>query len=179
MKYYKDKNNQVYAYTSDGSQDTHIKPVLVAITEAEANALRFPPLSLEEFRSAKVAQIDAETSAAILAGFAFAVDGEALHFSYDTNDQQNFADTANAATLALMNVPGIPTSVTWNGWKVSRDDGGGETSRSLVRLNLSPNEFLGLYMGGALIHKATQMERGGQRKAAAEVATTVEALEGV
>jgi hypothetical protein len=138
-----------------------------------------PPPTLEEARAAKIAAIDAETSAAILAGFDYAIDGRTLHFSYDTHDQQNFADTANAATLAMMGVPGVPGSVTWNGWEIKKDAAGKETARSLVRLSLTPETFLALYMGGALTHKGTQMEIGGTRKAAAEAAATVEELEAI
>lgn len=43
MKYYKDEKNQVYAYEADGSQDAYIPETLVAITEAEVDALRNPP----------------------------------------------------------------------------------------------------------------------------------------
>jgi hypothetical protein len=43
MKYYKDSNNQVYAYADDGSQDEYIPTDLIAITEAEADELRAPP----------------------------------------------------------------------------------------------------------------------------------------
>lgn len=35
MKYYKDENNQIYAYESDGSQDEFIPNHLVKITDAE------------------------------------------------------------------------------------------------------------------------------------------------
>lgn len=41
MKHYKDPNtNEIYAYEADGSQDAFIKEGLVAITDAEANAIR-------------------------------------------------------------------------------------------------------------------------------------------
>ena len=50
-----------------------------------------PPVpTLEELKAAKKARIDAETSAAILAGFDYAVDGVNYHFSYALDDQQNF-----------------------------------------------------------------------------------------
>lgn len=39
MKYYKDKNNQVYAYEEDGSQDEFIKGDLVAISKEDADKL--------------------------------------------------------------------------------------------------------------------------------------------
>lgn len=141
--------------------------------------VRVYPIPLEEARAEAVSAIDAETSAAIIAGFDYDINGETLHFSYDTNDQQNFADTGNAATLATMGVPGVPRSVVWNGWKVEKDADGAALSRSLVRLTLSVNEFLALYMSGALAHKAACMERGGQRKAAVEAAQTLEELQAV
>ena len=145
----------------------------------EGWSLTPPPPTLEETRAAKIAQIDAQTSAAITSGFDCAVGEQTLRFSYDAHDQQNFADTGNAATLATIGVPGIPASVTWNGWKITRNEEGKEISRALVRLTLTPQEFLSLYMGGALTHKATQMEIGGQRKAAAEVAATVAELDAI
>ena len=49
------------------------------------------------------------------------------HFSYDRNDQQNFADTANVALLAQM---------------------GGKND--LVRLSFAAESFLALYTGGAV-----------------------------
>ncbi|MBQ4132786.1 MAG: hypothetical protein IJD04_03505 [Desulfovibrionaceae bacterium] len=113
--------------------------------------------------------VDAATSAAILAGFDYDIDpgtgeAETLHFSYDNFDQQNFADTANACLLAQRGVEGLPATVTWNGYRNYTAEGGGE----LVRLPLDPQTFLALYTGGALAHKATQMEIGGQRKAMIE-----------
>ncbi|MDR1490517.1 MAG: hypothetical protein LBS65_08585 [Desulfovibrio sp.] len=123
-----------------------------------------PPPTLEQARVAKIEAIDADTSAAILSGFDYTVDDQILHFSYDAHDQQNFADTANAATLSMMGVPGIPESVTWNGWEITRDAEGRETGKALVRLVLTPESFLKLYMAGALAHKATQMEIGGRSR---------------
>ncbi len=114
-------------------------------------------------RDAARARIDAETSAAILGGFDYAVDGETLHFSYDAFDQQNFADTANACLLAKSGAQGLPASVTWNAYRASGE---------LVQLSLSADEFLALYAGGALAHKAACMAAGGQRKAALEAGGT-------
>lgn len=115
-----------------------------------------PAPTLEE----RAAAIDAETSAAILAGFDYEVNGETLHFSYDTFDQQNFADTASACLLSKSGAQGIPEAVTWNAYRA-----GGE----MVRLTLTADEFMALYVGGALAHKAAKMENGGARKAALEV----------
>jgi hypothetical protein len=48
MKYYKDANNQVYAFEADGSQDAFIPPYLIAITNQEADELRNPPETPEQ-----------------------------------------------------------------------------------------------------------------------------------
>ena len=48
MKLFRDINNQVYAYESDGSQDAYIKASLVAITDVEADDLRKPPPPTKE-----------------------------------------------------------------------------------------------------------------------------------
>ena len=116
-----------------------------------------PEEKAQEELEAKIADIDHKTSALIRDGFDYEIEGETLHFSYDMFDQQNFADTANACLLAKSGVPGLPQSVTWNGYKA---DG------SLVRLALDADQFLALYTAGALAHKSACMEAGGQEKAA-------------
>ena len=122
--------------------------------------------------------IDAATSEAIVAGFEYAVDGALYHFSYDTFDQQNFADTANVALLAQMGGQGLPESVAWNAYK-NWQDGKGE----LVRLTFTAESFLALYTGGAVAHKAARMAEGGARKAALAEAVargaTAEELEAI
>lgn len=125
--------------------------------------------TLEELKAAKKARIDAETSAAIAAGFDYAVDGVTYHFSYDAFDQQNFADTANVCLMKLSGMPGLPDSVTWNAYTVP----GGE----LERLTFDAPGFLALYAGGAMKHKNEAMQRGGARKAEVEAATTAEEVE--
>lgn len=121
---------------------------------------------LESQKKLKLAAIDDETSAAILAGFDYTVQGEEYHFSYDSFDQGNFTDAASAATLATMMQQ--EQSVTWNAYRE-----GGE----LVRLNLDVAEFLGLFTDGALAHKAAMMEQGGIRKAVVMAATTAEEVD--
>lgn len=117
---------------------------------------------LADAKALKRKAIDGETSAAILAGFTYEIAGKTLHFSYDTFDQQNFADAAGAALVASSQ--GLSPSVTWNGYN---PDG------SLERLDLDIPAFLALYTQGALAHKAARMEIGGQRKAAVEAATSI------
>ena len=129
-----------------------------------------PPVpTLEELKAAKKARIDAETSAAILAGFDYAVDGVTYHFSYDAFDQQNFADTANVCIMKQSGAQGLPDSVMWNAYTVP----GGE----LERLTFDASGFLALYAGGAMKHKNEMMQWGGGRKAAVEAATTPEEVE--
>ena len=124
--------------------------------------------TLEELKAAKKAWIDAETSAAIASGFDYTVDGVTYHFSYDAFDQQNFADTANVCLMKQSGMPGLPDSVTWNAYTP-----GGE----LERLTFDAPGFLALYAGGAMKHKNETMQRGGERKAAVEAATTPEEVE--
>ena len=125
--------------------------------------------TLEELKIAKKAQIDAETSAAIASGFDYAVGGVTYHFSYDAFDQQNFADTANVCLMKQAGMAGLPDSVTWNAYTVPGNE--------LARLTFDASGFLALYADGAMKHKNETMQRGGERKAVVEAATTPEEVE--
>ena len=148
----------------------------------EAATTAQPELSEMELllraQAAKIVSIDAETAAAITAGFFYVVDGITYHFSYDTFDQQNFADTANVALLSQMGGQGLPESVAWNAYK-NWQDGKGE----LVRLTFTAETFLALYTAGAVAHKAARMAEGGSRKEAVATAVargaTIEELEAI
>ena len=130
-----------------------------------------PPVpTLEELKAAKKARIDAETSAAILAGFDYAVDGVNYHFSYALDDQQNFSDTANVCLMKQSGMLGLPDSVTWNAY--TPDD-------ELVRLTFDASGFFALYAGGAMRHKTETRQRGGERKAAVEAAATPDEIAAV
>lgn len=135
--------------------------------------------SLENVKARKLAAIDAETSAAILAGFECEATPpdtgtpELLHFSYDEFDQQNFADAA--LSMQLVTTSGdIPTATPWNAYRGHTADSKGE----LVILHLTAETFLPIY-AAALNHKAAQMAIGGQRKAAVAAAQTVEDVEAI
>lgn len=147
--------------------------------EAEAAAAEEAYNSLENVKARKLTTIDAETSAAILAGFECEATPpdtgtpELLHFSYDEFDQQNFADAA--LSMQLVTTSGdIPTSTPWNAYRGHTADSKGE----LVILHLTAETFLPIY-AAALNHKATQMAIGGQRKAAVAAAQTVEEVEAI
>ena len=103
----------------------------------------------------QIMDINQRVSAAILAGFDYEISGEILHFSYDTFDQQNFADTANLC-LMLKNSAENDT-VSWNAY---RQNG------SQVQLELMPDDFLALYANGALAHKKRCLMEGAAQKTA-------------
>ena len=148
--------------------------------EAEAAAAEEAYNSLENVKARKLVAIDAQTSAAIMAGFECvatppdASTPELLHFSYDEFDQQNFADAALSMQLAAAAGGGIPTSTPWNAYRNHTADSKGE----LVILNLTAETFLPIY-AAALNHKAAKMAEGGQRKAAVAAAQTVEDVEAI
>ena len=148
--------------------------------EAEAAAAEEAYNSLENVKARKLSAIDAETSSAIMAGFECEATPpdtgtpELLHFSYDSFDQQNFADAAVAMQLATASDGGIPTTTPWNAYRNHTADSKGE----LVILQLTAETFLPIY-AAALNHKATQMAIGGQRKAAVAAAQTVEDVKAI
>lgn len=57
MKYFKDKNNVIYAYAKDGSDDAYIKPNLSQITDLEYNVIINPPKTIDELRTLKQYEI--------------------------------------------------------------------------------------------------------------------------
>ena len=104
MKYYKDENNQIFAFESDGSQDAFIPSGLVPITEAEADALRYPEPSLEEKASTIRQQRDAMLSAT----------DYRIMPDYPISDTDR--DALRAYRQALRDIPeqpGFPNSVVW------------------------------------------------------------------
>ena len=148
--------------------------------EAEAAAAEEAYNSLENVKARKLSAIDAETSSAIMAGFECEATPpdtgtpELLHFSYDSFDQQNFADAAVSMQLATASDGGMPTTTPWNAYRNHTADSKGE----LVILQLTAETFLPIY-AAALNHKATQMAIGGQRKAAVAAAQTVEDVKAI
>ncbi|MFT4301694.1 MAG: hypothetical protein QM579_08070 [Desulfovibrio sp.] len=142
----------------------HLVSPVNTVVNADGSIAFTPPAPdpIEQVAARKLTAIDAETSASITAGFDYVINGDSLRFSYDTFDQQNFADSANVAQLVMAGGEGLPADVIWNAYRNSTPDFKGE----LVRLTFGPADFIALYTAGALAHKATCMERGGQRKVA-------------
>lgn len=132
-----------------------------------------PEPSLEELKEQKIKQIDKETSESILSGFTYKIKDKERFFSYDSFDQQNFADAANGAILSLMQstMSNIPTEVEWNSYV-------GE-EKTLEVIILTATEYLDLYTNGVLVHKNTKMEIGKQRKLQVQAAQTKEELDNI
>lgn len=147
--------------------------------DKEAAAAEAAYNSFENVKARKLAAIDAETSAAIMAGFECEATPpdtgvpELLHFSYDSFDQQNFADAAVSMQLATAS-GAIPTATPWNAYRNHTEGSKGD----LVILQLTAETFVPIY-SAALTHKATKMAEGGARKAAVEAAQSVEELENI
>ena len=158
-----------------------VSPANTAVGEDGSIVFTPPkPEQLENVKSRKLAAIDAETSAAILAGFECEAtppdtgQPELLHFSYDGFDQQNFADAAVSMQLAAASGGAIPTATPWNAYRGHTADSKGE----LVILQLTAETFVPIY-AAALQHKAAKMAEGGRRKAAVAAAQTVEEVEAI
>lgn len=147
----------------------------ITVEEHNANVLA-EYNKLDAVVERKLKQIDIATSGAILSGFTYSIDKVRYKFSYDTYDQQNFADTANMATLIKMNASTAFNKVLWNAYTVDDREpvAEGVTQEpfvpELVRLELDADTFLDLYVNGALKHKVTVMDWGAERKAAVLVA---------
>lgn len=74
MKHFKDPiTSELYAYAADGSDDAFIKPGLMAISNAEANAIRYKPPTAEELR----ADIERRRDEGLVAGVTMG--GEQFH----------------------------------------------------------------------------------------------------
>jgi len=57
MKYYKDKNNQVFAFESDGSQDHLITDDMVKMTKAQIKEHLNPKPSSEQIKANRIAEL--------------------------------------------------------------------------------------------------------------------------
>lgn len=61
MKYYRDKTNQVYAFESDGSQDTYITSSMILMTEQEVESYLAPKPATAEQNKQKASQLLLDT----------------------------------------------------------------------------------------------------------------------
>lgn len=82
MKYFKSVGGDVYAFESDGSQDHAIPDGLVSITNAEADAIRFPPVPAPT-AALLLSAVDAERVRRWRAGFPLVIGSVTKWFHSD------------------------------------------------------------------------------------------------
>ena len=105
---------------------------------------------IDDVKKDAIEKIDNDTSQKILSGFSYEIDSEIFHFSYDMYDQQNFSDYANMI-LSGNNI----SSIYVNAYKDSE----------VTQFEFENDQFMDLYINGALKHKMQTIEDGKTRKA--------------
>lgn len=85
MKYYKDADNNVFAYAKDGSEDKYIPESLISVDEKTALELANPPLTQEQTAQ----QVEAERKQ-LISDAAFVINPlrDALDGGYITEDDK-------------------------------------------------------------------------------------------
>ncbi|NBE34218.1 DUF4376 domain-containing protein [Campylobacter jejuni] len=108
MKYFKDKNNEIYAY-EDEATDEQIKEGLTPISEEEFNALINPPKSEEELlneaKELKINEINTKKENILNGGFSF----KGKIYQSSNEDQLRIN---GAVTNALIN-PNLIPYIDW------------------------------------------------------------------
>lgn len=111
-------------------------------------------LTIEEYKIELLEMTDDMTSSQIVDGFNYDVNGTSYHFSFDKNDQTNFANKANIAQFMLNN--NDEGTIEWQGWPSNV-----RTVKSDPTVfGFTPSQFLDLYANGAMNHLNTCLERG-------------------
>ena len=124
-----------------------------------------------------IVNVDNDTSSKISSGFFCEVtppdtnEPESLFFSYDSFDQQNFADAAIVILNTLQTQSSDTLKQSWNAYRNHTDDYKGD----LVVLDLTPATFLPIYQA-ACTHKATVMTEGSVIKEKIRNASSLEEL---
>lgn len=112
MKNYKDPaTNTLFSYESDGSQDFYIKPGLVEITDAEADYIRNPPLSLAQIKTDQITLLSAACKSQIYGGFTSLALGDVYRYPSSDKDQSNLAGSVLESLYP--NLPAGWTTVFW------------------------------------------------------------------
>jgi hypothetical protein len=100
MHYYKDQTNQVYAL--DSTADEHFLPAgIVPITLAEADAIRNPPLTLDQAKVKQTADLYVPYSAAIQADIAY------------MNTTFNADDATQLLIVKVLSAGQVPAGFFW------------------------------------------------------------------
>ena len=132
---------------------------------------------LSQEKEKLIVNVDNDTSSKISTGFFCEVtppdtnEPELLFFSYDSFDQQNFADAAIVILNSLQTRSADTLKQSWNAYRNHTDDYKGD----LVVLDLTPATFLPIYQA-ACTHKATVMTEGSALKEKIRNASSLEEL---
>ena len=124
-----------------------------------------PALTLEQRRTQAITSLAVKTHDAIVGGFDYGIDGVVYHFSYDEEDQGNFAKANSAALLALITEDSGYCQV-WRGWI-------GEEPHVL---ELTVTQYLALSRAGA-DHQLWWQQRYWEKEAAVKAASSFEELD--
>lgn len=133
---------------------------------------------LEQEKEMIITKVDAMTSSKISSGFFCDAtppdtnESESLFFSYDSFDQQNFADAAIVILNSLQTQSADTLKQSWNAYRNHTDDYKGD----LIVLDLTPATFLPIYQA-ACTHKAAVMTKGSVLKEKIRNASSLEELE--
>lgn len=127
-----------------------------------------PPPSLDAVKERRIAEVDARTSALILAGFDYDIAGSVYRFGYSAEDQGNFTKAAVSATLALINNQ-AEYRQPWRGW-------GGDVPHTL---SLTAQEFLALATYAGKDHQERCLASGWTLTEAIRNAATVEEVKAI
>lgn len=150
-----------YWFTSDTHDSEPKYMTTLGPIPSNATTTR-PEKSLSVVKEEKISEINIATSIKITDGFVH----KGYRYSYDRDDQQNFADTAVVAQQCLAN--NITKTVQWNSY---------DTHGGLVIQTFTPAEFLDVYMNGALAHKQNCMIEATVRKDKVQKATSISQVE--
>lgn len=161
MKFYKDSNNAVFAYEEDGSQDKFIPQELVAITQAEADSLRFAPQSVPVARDMQADLMAQAYAQAIAKNIKFKT-AAAVSKSFQADPES--IDGAQRM-LAAYSSSGVPTGFYW----IAADN-------TQVPFTLADLQGLAKAMGD---QGWSAFQRLQDRKAAILAATTIEAVQAI
>ena len=156
MKYFKDNNNNPFAYEDD-AKDEYIKEGLTPISESEFKELIAP--KFDTLQTQKLGYINSSCKQAIESGFASSALGNSHTYQSEEVDQ--------------LNLIGAVSSGVAQPFKCSAD--GGETWEYKVHTN----EQLKTVLGDGAIVKAEFLQKANNLKAQIARATTVAELDAI
>lgn len=97
MSYFKDQQGDLH-YLSDqdiaNGGEMYLPRGCTPITDAQADAIQNPPMTLAQAQAAQIAQLTADCAAQIVAGFTSSALGSAYAYPSQSIDQQNMVQTA-------------------------------------------------------------------------------------